>query len=185
MRQEDHKSDKDFFEDLCEQHFQRIYNYCKKLVKWQDQLINLAEECTQNTFLEARKQISELRGHPNIEGWLYTTARNQINNSYRSMYIKKRREVAFDDSITDTLTGLDDELEKLFDSAIDLDKLSVEILNSLDKKEYQLYVDYYKNNMLVSALAEKHSISASAVTTRIYRLKKRIKKTVRDYFSKN
>lgn len=178
-----HKQDEKFYEDLCNQYFQRIYNYCKKLVRGQDQLIDLVEECTQNTFLEARKQISKLKDHPNIEGWLYTTARNQMNNSYRSMYIKKRREVILDDSLSSTSTSLDDELERLLDSDVDLDKLSTRILSNLDEKEYELYIDYYKNNMSISNLAEKYDISASAATTRIYRLKKKIKNMVRDYFS--
>ncbi len=181
--QSKNKKDEKFYEDLCNRYFQRIYYYCRKLVKGQVQLIDLVEECTQNTFLEARKQFSKLKSHPNIEGWLYTTARNLINNSYRSMYIKKRKEVILDDNFSSTLTSLDDELERIIDDSIDLDKLSVEILNKLSKNEYELYTDYYKNNMSVSDLAEKHDISSSAVTTRIYRLKKKTKNMVRDYFS--
>ena len=185
MWQWNRKNDDAFYEDLCNKYFERISSYCRKLVKGQEQFLDFVEECTQNTFLEAHKQISKLKNHPNVEGWLYTTARNLINNSYRSMYIKKRHEVSIDDNISGALTELDNELEKLFNSTIDLDKLCVEILDKLQPSEYDLYIDYYKRNMSISDLSKKHDISATAMTTRIYRLKKKIRNIIRDYFEEN
>ena len=172
------QSDKAFCEELCNEYFERIYHYCKRLVKGQEQFIDFVEESTQTTFLEARKQISKLRNHPNVEGWLYTTARNLINISYRSMYIKKRHEVIIDVNISSTLI----ELEELFDSTIDLNKLCIEILRKLNTNEYDLYIAYYKSNMSVSDLLKRYDISATAMTTRIYRLKKKIKNIIRCYF---
>lgn len=139
--QQNNKNDDIFYEDLCNKYFERIYFYCKRLVKGQKQFLDFAEECTQNTFLEAQKQISKLKTHPNVKGWLYTTARNLINNSYRSMYIKKKHEVIFDDNIPDVSTELDNELEELFNSTIDLDKLCIEILHKLNTDEYNLYAE--------------------------------------------
>lgn len=82
MWQWNRKTDDTFYEDLCDKYFNRISVYCRRLVKGQEQFLDFVEECTQNTFLEARKQISKLKNHPNVEGWLYTTARNLINNSF-------------------------------------------------------------------------------------------------------
>lgn len=182
MWERNNKSDEAFYELLCTKYFNQIYYYCKSLVKGQEQFIDFVEECTQDTFLAARKQITKLRDHPNIEGWLYTTARNLINSSYRSMYIKKRHEVSIDDTIANTLSEPDTEFEKLFDDAIDLDKLSAEILRKLNTNEYDLYIDYFVNNISVSDLATKYDISVTATTTRIYRLKKKIKSIAHSYF---
>lgn len=179
------KNDDTFYEDLCDRYFHRISVYCRSLVKGQEQFLDFVEECTQNTFLEARKQISKLKNHPNVEGWLYATARNLINNSYRNMYIKKRHEVSIDDNITGALIGLDDDLEELFYNTLDLDEISIEILGKLKQSEYDLYLDYYKGNMSVKELSQKHDISATAMTTRIYRLKKKIKDIIRAYFEEN
>lgn len=55
------KNDVIFYEDLCNQYFERIYFYCKRMVRGQEEFMDFVEECTQNTFLEARKQISHLR----------------------------------------------------------------------------------------------------------------------------
>jgi len=175
-------NDEAFFESLCSRYFERIYFYCKRLVRGQEQFMDFVEECTQNTFLEARKQISKLRNHPNIEGWLYTTARNLINSSYRSMYIKRKYEVSMDDVLSNYICEPEMDFEELFNSAVDLDKLSAEVLQKLTSGEYELYMDYFVNNASVSDLSRKYNISVTATTTRIYRLKKKIKRMVREYF---
>jgi len=174
-----------FYEHLCNQYFERIYSYCQRLVKGQTHFMDFVEDCTQNTFLEARKQISYLRNHPNVEGWLYTTARNLVNQSYRSMYVKKKYEVMMDENIATNLMESDYELEDLFSSSVDLDNLCTGILSQLNAQESDLYRDYYKNNMSVPELAKKYDVSATAITTRIYRLKKKIKKFVCDHFKEN
>ncbi|WP_449241179.1 RNA polymerase sigma factor [Desulfoscipio gibsoniae] len=174
-----------FYEHLCNQYFEQIYFYCQRLVKGQEQFMDFVEDCTQNTFLEARKQISHLRNHPNVEGWLYTTARNLINQSYRSMYVKKSHEVMMDKNIANNLMEFDHELEEIFNTIVDLDRLCADILSQLNAHEYDLYKDYYKNNMSVSELAKKYDVSATAITTRIYRLKKKIKNFVYDHFKEN
>lgn len=180
------KRDDIFYEELCNKYYEQIYFFCNRLVKGQEQFLDFVEECTQNTFLEARKQISKLRTHPNIEGWLYTTARNLINNSYRSMYIKKKHELYIEDDISCTSAyEIDKELEDPFYSNIDLDKLCTEILSMLNEKENNLYIDYYKRNMPIADLSQKYGISSTAVTTRIYRLKIKIKNIVHDYFKEN
>lgn len=147
--------------------------------------MDFVEDCTQNTFLEARKQISRLRDHPNVEGWLYTTARNLINRSYRSMYIKKKHEVMMDENITGNLMEFDHDSEELFNSSVDGDRLCADILGQLNAHESDLYKDYYKDNMSISELARKYDVSATAITTRIYRLKKKIKNLVYDHFKEN
>lgn len=86
--------------------------------------MDFVEECTQQTFLEARKQISKLINHPNPQGWLFTTARNLINNSYRNMYIRKRHEVFIDDYITNTLQSLENDFDQILDGRVeDVDTL--------------------------------------------------------------
>lgn len=179
------RNDDAFYEDLCDRYLERIFLYCRKLVKGQEQFLDFVEDSTQNTFLEARKQVSKLKKHPNVEGWLYTTARNLINNSYRSMYTKKKHEISIDDHMPETWTQVDIELEEIFSSTIDLDNLCSEILAKLNEREYELYIDYYKNNMSISDLSQKHNVSATAMTTRIYRLKRKIKEIVHLYFEEN
>ncbi|MGB8450842.1 MAG: sigma-70 family RNA polymerase sigma factor [Anaerocolumna sp.] len=167
------QSDNAFFDELCNQHYLKVYNFCKKLLYGYN--TDFAEECTQNTFLEARKQIVKLKSHPNIEGWLYTTSRNQINMSFRKQYVRRKYESVFDEEACASIAVSDSNLENLFEEDIDVDKLAAEVLSSLSGQELTLYHDYYKEHLQINDLSDKYNISVTAVTTRIYRLKKKIK----------
>lgn len=174
------KKRSDFLHKLIEEHFNDIYKYCWRLVKGQRRLEDFVEECTQETFFQALIQISKLEEHPNIKGWLYVTARNLINNSYRQLYKRKRYEVFFDDDATEFLSTSDDGFAKIIEDRVDVDKLSSEVINKLNENECEFYIDYYKKHMSVLELSLKYNISATATTTRIYRLKKKIKKVARE-----
>ncbi|WP_379141359.1 RNA polymerase sigma factor [Paenibacillus sp. sgz500992] len=174
------KQQDDFYEELCVKYFKNIYGYCTRLTKGQVQLSDIVEECTQNTFLEARKQIERLQNHPNVEGWLYVTARNLVRNSYRSMYIKRRHEIVLDDGMQ--FFSDDDELAACLEDTYEIDELSEKVLSGLNESEYQLYNDYFRNQLPVQELVDKYHISNTAVTTRIYRVKKKITNNIRDYF---
>ncbi len=78
-------------------------------------------------------------------------------------------------------------MEELFNhtNTMDWDRLCADILGQLNQSEYDLYSDYYKGNLSVSELAKKYDVSGTAMTTRIYRLKKKIKNLIRDYFKDN
>ena len=87
-----------------------------------------------------------------------------------------------DNNTSGTLMEFEHDLEELFNSSVDLDRLCADILSRLNANESDLYRDYYKDNMSIPALAKKYDVSATAITTRIYRLKKKIKNLVRDCF---
>ncbi|MNW43712.1 RNA polymerase factor sigma C [compost metagenome] len=162
-----------YIEELCNEYFLDIYNYCLKLIHGQRDLLSFAEDCTQNTFLEAHKQISILKSHPNVKGWLFCTAKNMINNSFRCMYLQRKREIYINDAVlTAELHYIDPNLENISEGNINIDKLSKYILGHLHSFEYEIYYDYYKNKMSISKLSVKYQMTESAITTRIYRIKK-------------
>ncbi|MGG3837289.1 sigma-70 family RNA polymerase sigma factor [Paenibacillus thiaminolyticus] len=167
-----------FFHELCDTYFKPVYKYCGKLAKSQAELMDFADECTQNTFLEARKQISKLKNHPNVEGWLFTTARNFVNLSFRAMYLKNRYEVIMTDDIHNRLESQNNEIDQFVENAVNVDELYHEVLMSLSTNEYELYTDYYIKKMSIADLTGKYDVSANAITTRIYRINKKIRSIV-------
>lgn len=74
---------------VCEEHLESVYNFCIYLIHNSRGLQDIAEESTQETFLEAKQQIEKLVQHPNIKGWLFQTAKNKVNRSFRYYYSKK------------------------------------------------------------------------------------------------
>lgn len=167
-----------FFHELCDTYFKPVYKYCGKLTKSQAELMDFADECTQNTFLEARKQLSKLKNHPNVEGWLFTTARNFVNLSFRAMYLKNRYEVIMTDDIHNRLESQNNEIDQFVENAVNVDELYHEVLMSLSTNEYELYTDYYIKKMSIADLTGKYDVSANAITTRIYRINKKIRSIV-------
>ncbi|MGG4397390.1 sigma-70 family RNA polymerase sigma factor [Paenibacillus thiaminolyticus] len=167
-----------FFHELCDTYFKPIYKYCRKLAKSQVELMDFADECTQNTFLEARKQISKLKNHPNVEGWLFTTARNFVNLSFRAMYLKNRYEVIMTDDMNNQLESRNNEIDQLIENAVDVDELYHQVLMNLSTSEYELYTDYYIKKMSIADLTRKYEVSGNAITTRIYRINKKMRSIV-------
>ncbi|BFH15313.1 sigma-70 family RNA polymerase sigma factor [Paenibacillus melissococcoides] len=178
MLRERYERDELFFHELCDAYFKPVYKYCRKLANSQTGLMDFADECTQNTFLEARKQISKLKNHPNVEGWLFTTARNFVNLSFRAMYLKNKYEVFMSDDINDRLESRNNEIDQIIENAVDVDDLYQEVLMNLSTSEYELYADYYMKKMSIADLARKYNVSANAITTRIYRINKKIRSIV-------
>ncbi|MDG0810336.1 RNA polymerase sigma factor [Cohnella rhizosphaerae] len=157
---------------------QRIYHYCKKLMRGRS--ITLVEECVQNTFLQVQANLSKLRNHPNIAGWLYVTSRNQVNAMYRKLYREQKHEVTLSDEQTKRLTANhQDEICEVLMGTADIDNLAHHVLQQLNLKESEFYVDYFKRHLSVRALSQKYNVSESAVTTRIYRLRKKIRNAAR------
>jgi len=169
-------------EELCNEYYIVIYKYCIKLIRGQKGLLSFAEECTQNTFLEACKQFSNLKSHPNVRGWLFCTAKNMINHSFRCLYLQRKHERFFNENAAADYYYIDPQLESLFEEDTDFNLLSQEILHHLHPFEYEIYRDYYINKMNISTLSTKYEMSEGAMTTRIYRIRKNIIRRVEVHF---
>ncbi|WP_145410730.1 RNA polymerase sigma factor [Paenibacillus xylanexedens] len=172
-----HRSNETFFVDVFRRYFTRVLNYCKRLMS--GPAIEMAEECAQNTFVQLQENITALQAHPNLAGWLYTTARNQVNILYRKLYRRRKHEIAISDSLAYQLTANSYELYEVLIATLDMDKMVRHVLNQLSRAESEFYVDYFKDRLSIYALSQKYSLSKTAVTTRIYRLRKKIKQAAR------
>lgn len=166
-----------FFVDVFHRYFTCILNYCKRLTR--GQAVEMAEECAQNTFVQVQVNIATLQAHPNLAGWLYKTARNQVNTLFRKLYRRRKYEIPISDNIANQLTANSFELYEVLIATLNMDNLAQHVLQKLNRVETELYVDYFKERLSIHALSQKYSLSKTAVTTRIYRLRKKIKLTVR------
>jgi RNA polymerase sigma-70 factor (ECF subfamily) len=171
------RSHETFFVDVFHRYFTRILNYCKRLMR--GQAVEMAEECAQNTFVQVQENITALQAHPNLAGWLYKTARNQVNAFYRKLYRRRKYEIAISDSIANQLMGNSCELYEVLIRTLDINKMVRHVLQQLSRTETEFYVDYFKDRLSIQALSQKYNLSKTAVTTRIYRLRKKIKQMAR------
>lgn len=176
------KNDK-FYEEICEKYYKDVYEFCLHLTKWDVKFKDISEECTQETFIEAKKQIDKLRSHPNVKGWLYQTAKNLVNNSVRKYHTKNKYIYPINEKLAYSNTTIEDELDKIYEDGIDIDNLRTEVLKQLKDKDCKFYEDYFIKKLTVQEMAEKYNISASAIYTRIHRLKIKIQKIAKKCIS--
>ena len=150
-----------FIELLFRQNYNRIYEYCFwKLERRQD-----AEDCAMETFLRAADKAAVLAAHPCPERWLYVTARNV------SMEIIKKQ-ARFVRLERETEASVRTE-EELFHSVHELEEW---LTGCLKPEEQELYRLLVKEEEGTAQIAERLSISYTNAATRIYRLRKKLKK---------
>lgn len=164
------RSNESFLEDIFRKYFSHIFNYCRRLMR--GQAIEMTEEYAQNTFVQAQENITALKAHPNIAGWLYTTARNQVNSLYRKLYRRRKHEIAISDKIANQLAACSWELYEVLIATLDMNELARHVLQQLSHAESVFFDDYFKNRLSIHALSQKYNLSKTDVTTRIYRLRK-------------
>ncbi|TKH45199.1 sigma-70 family RNA polymerase sigma factor [Paenibacillus terrae] len=169
-----------FYNQICELYLDDVYRFCIHLLKNELQFRCIAEECTQDTFLTARQQLCKLKLHPNVKGWLYLTAKHFVHKSLRRYYTQKKHETMFEHEACSLSISVEEDWEK--SRFQDIDQIINSILTQLSKKEYELYQDYFLQNMSISILATKYNISITATTTRIYRLRKTLRTLSHQYY---
>lgn len=167
------KTNEEFLEEIYQSHAKQLRMYCKRLL--QGHYTDATEECVQNTFLHAGQQANKLKKHPNIIGWLYRTSRNQVNNVFRKCYIQQKYEVGLYCNVADIIVCGCLFLDEALLRSANISKLVEELLNKLNPREQKLYQDYFRQHLSILELSMKYGISPTAVTSRIHRLRKKIK----------
>ena len=131
------------------------------------------EEIISDVFLAIWKNSENLNRHTNIKEYLTGIAKNVTRNKYRS---------------TELNYSISDYEEKLFDS-FNIEKLCEEkeqdriikkALKSLSTEEYNIFILFYYSNKKVKEIAEELSISEGNVKVKLHRIRKIIKKDLKN-----
>ena len=169
----ENRSDKAFFEQLCEKYYTRIFRYC--MVRLND--VSAAEDLTQDVFAVAWQNRRKLRRHENPPGFLYLTAQN-LSLAY--LRRKKKMPLPLSDSYDAASPEGDafDALAREADAEIDETLYVKPVLAALSPEEYGLYKAYYLDHRLLREIAKERKISEAALRMRLTRLRRKVKKTV-------
>lgn len=160
---------------LFKQNYNRIYEYCylKLGPPPQD-----AEDCAMEVFCRAFRHTEALMEHACPERWLYVTARNV---SLEHMRNRNRGEVLDDGTLLACTASGEQSAEASFfsekDGKEDREKrLEEMLLGSLKPGEQEIYRLLVTEGKSVSQVASELAISYTNATTRVYRLRKKLKK---------
>lgn len=161
------------FEQVYNAYFKRIYSYIRARITSEAQADDIACEVWQKVF-EKQSSFDESKG--NIEQWLFTIARNQVNSHFRLYYIKNffsmtDKEEVFSSKEKQPLDKLDEEEE--------LKQLNA-ALEALNQKERDLISLKFFSSLNNREIAKITSLSESNVGTIINRAINKIKTILED-----
>lgn len=130
---------------------------------------SLAEEVTQDVFLDFIEEIRDFNGECSIKTYLFTIAKNKVIDSIRKKKIKKILFSALPPYIVEGLKTIliDDEIEKK-----ELAKKIKKVFEKLPN-DYQLVLRLkYIEEEKVNTIAEKLSLGFKATESLIYRARR-------------
>ena len=131
------------------------------------------EEIISDVFLAIWKNSENLNRHTNIKEYLTGIAKNVTRNKYRS---------------TELNYSISDYEEKLFDN-FNIEKLSEEkeqdgiikkALKNLSDEEYNIFIMFYYNGKKIKEIAELLHLSESNVKVKLHRIRKLVKKDLKN-----
>lgn len=153
-----------FFHALMENAYEKVYMFISRGCGDK----GLVEDVVQETFYEAYRKIDMLMEHPNVMGWLYTTAKHKrmkLGAKKNEFYFPMEEHAPFHARETD---GNDyDEVE-----------LEETIKASVSKLEYEMLRDYYINGYTYTEVAKKYGLDKGVVRMRMTRLKKKLRNLI-------
>ena len=127
----------------------------------------LAEDAVQETFLKAFRKLDQFKGRSNVKTWLSAIAINCCRDMSRGNWFRH-----IDRSVSiDTLPPRAEETDPVDDS------VSIEVMN-LPIRLREVVLLYYFEDMNTNEIAETLQISQQAVSSRLMRARKKLRKAL-------
>jgi RNA polymerase sigma-70 factor (ECF subfamily) len=163
-------TNEDFILMLSQKYYKRLYQYAKKICADK----HIAADIVQDTLLIAYQKADELQKHENILGWLYQTARYKMLQALEeSLYYEDLGTIA--DKVSDNKRYEDD-------CIISLD-LYPEIAKHLNANDLRLMIRHYEEGYNYEELAEEYHTSKDSIKMKMYRIRRKLQKNLREYFT--
>ena len=174
--------DKDAMNTLFSEFYNDVYNFAYKTLKD----TSLAEDITQETFLEIVRTIDKLSEPVAFVSWMKKIAYHQCTR-----YFKKKKDVIVDEdedgnSIFDTLEDEDSSVlpEEVAENE-DFKNIIVGMVNELSEEQRSAVMLYYFDEMAVAKIAEIQEVSEGTVKSRLNYARKAMRKSVESYEQKH
>ena len=157
------------FEQCYKEYYQSLINFARARLR---EGSDFCEDCVQEAFtvFYNRLQKGEEFEHP--KAFLYRTLDNIVKKQKAKIVAEEMNTVSLDDP--------DNTIEIAVTDEIDCEKYIKIFENSLDEDEKLLYTEKYVNGKKIEQIAVESGLSVGAVTMRLSRLRKKLKKLLED-----
>lgn len=149
---------------LFSRHYTRVYRFAARQVKDE----SLAEEVSNDVFLDVWRQAGRFEGRSSVSTWLLAMARNKAMSALR-----KRREAQLDDTYANAIADDADDSEMVMQKSDKAAALSAVIARLSEEHRTVIDLVYYQE-MSVGEVADVLGIPANTVKTRMFHARKKL-----------
>ena len=166
-------------EQIVKEYYDDIYYFC--CLKLQDK--EEARDITQEVFLLFFEKLKTL-DDDKLKAWLYSVSRNKINDKFRERK-KEQKIISIDDDNGYNIFNRTEYSYKISDEDFEedaktdwdkYDEAEKKILSILTKEERELFFRVFVKREKKEAMADEMNITENNLYTKIYRLRKKIRK---------
>ncbi len=159
----------DFFRQCYEKYAESLVNFARaRLIEKSD----CSEDCVQEAFMVFYNRLKKGEQFEYPRAFLYRTLDRIIQNQRSKIFARQRDTLSLDDPNV--------HIELTAQEEIDYEKYIRLLENSLDEDEAYLYTEKYVNGKKIEQIANEANLSVGAVTMRLSRLRKKLKKALED-----
>lgn len=138
----------------------RVYNFVFSIIRDS----SLAKDLTQDTFLLIWDRRANIDGANNLEGYIFTVAKNAVYQHIRRKLLLQKYINKSETNFEPENTGIEQKLDnKLFEEDV------LKLINELPESRKKIFLLFWKSDMSYREIAELLSVSEKTVATQIHR----------------
>lgn len=130
------------------------------------------EDLSQVVFVSAFKALASYKHRADFRSWLLSISRNKLMDHFRKQYSQSNLKSAYEMEIQTSLSTCDGAFAEINEAKIN--KLK-SCLQKLPEEAKSLMMARYFNSETVTSLAERLSSTENAISSKLFRLKKKLK----------
>lgn len=166
-------------EQIVKEYYDDIYYFCCLKLQEKEE----ARDITQEVFLLFFEKLKTL-DDDKLKAWLYSVSRNKINDKFRERK-KEQKIISIDDDNGHNIFNRTEYSYKISDEDFEedaktdwdkYDEAEKKILSILTKEERELFFRVFVKREKKEAMADEMNITENNLYTKIYRLRKKIRK---------
>ena len=137
---------------------------------------HIAEEITQDTFLQAHKKLASLKNPSQFAGWLYVITDRLCRTWFRKRHLKTQSLETTSEETLEKTAYSNYICEQREDTAVEHRRQIVQrLMEKLPESERTVMVLYYLGEMTCEEISKFLGVSANTVRSRLQRARKRLK----------
>lgn len=159
----------EIFKKCYDEYYRCLINFARARLRSD---VNYTEDCVQEAFLVFYNRLQSGEEFENPRAFLYRTLDNIVKKQQTKISAEENSMLSIDDP--------DNTVSLKAEESIDYEKY-IELLEStLDDDEKYFYTEKYIKEKKIDEISEECGLSAGAVTMRLSRLRKKLKKELDD-----